>query len=139
MNEIGVLGTVSYLGACSGSCWGLSVLMRHLELLPDAPMTKVLGIAKDDLRERLSKPLINSMGDSAKQVLRQAAKKIALLQSLSLVTVYGNILATAWPTSSKLSHQKDVLMKGHCPLPIYAAGSIDLEEKEVVTAEFTPL
>jgi hypothetical protein len=41
LETAGILPTVSYLGSCSGSCWGVAVLMRHLELQPDAPMADV--------------------------------------------------------------------------------------------------
>lgn len=53
--------------------------------------------------------------------------------------VYGSVLGAAWPTSEKLSDQRRALMRGLAPLPLYAAGTIDPENKVVVTAEFTPL
>lgn len=50
-------------------------------------LAQVLAQTRDELRARLAGPLVESIGEATKQVLKRAARKIALLHSLSLVSV----------------------------------------------------
>lgn len=91
------------------------------------------------MRYRLALPLLPAFAESMKLVLNAAARKVKYLQSQSLVSAYGAILAAAWPTSQNLSDQASCVLKGTVPMPLYAGGSIDFDSKRVISAEFTPL
>lgn len=135
----GILPCVTYISGISGSCWGLSQFIRQVQLNPEKPMDEIIETMRLELRDRISKPPIPSMTESAKLIMENTAAKLNDSQSLSLVGPFGALLANALPTSPTLSSQVSVLKDGKCPFPIYGAAALDMVDSKVVLAEFSPV
>jgi cytosolic phospholipase A2 len=130
IQNIGLLDGITYLAGVSGSTWAIAPWIQ-------------LGISLDTLKNRLinqlSKPLYSVPLD-IQSLSSYLLIKLSFGQSLSLVDIYGALLAshllgTSDPMKYSFADQAHYVKQGTFPLPIYTAAVTKLPYEWI---EFTP-
>lgn len=91
------------------------------------------------LREALATPMLPSLAEASRVLLAAVARKLQFLQSHSIVSGFGALLAHRWPSSARLSDQAPAVLAGSFPLPLYSCGTLDRARATVTSVEFSPL
>lgn len=146
--NIGLLDCTTYVAGLSGSTWTLGAWLAQgadLEALKDSlqQQIRLVNLTKQILPKPISDPA------ELEQVARNMAIKLLFKQPLSIVAIWGALIAKNVLVDSKvqrqqltLSDQVQTINLGKYPLPIYTAVSplpvVDQSKLQYHWFEFTP-
>ncbi|XP_031728917.1 cytosolic phospholipase A2 zeta isoform X2 [Anarrhichthys ocellatus] len=141
LKEIGVLDTVSYITAVSGSTWAMSALYQEANWSQE-DMDSIISAKK----EQMTKNVLSAFSPEKLQYYREeVAEKEQEGYTVSLIDMCGLIaehLVFGKKVTNTLSEQQRTVNEGQNPLPIYTAVNIKDRvkgcESESEWCEFTP-
>jgi len=130
--DVGLLDSTTYMSALSGSTW---MIAPWLTMKTD--LKKYSAILRNKVSKDIKKELFK-----VDKILEAVIKKVVFGQELSLVDIYGAVLAEKLLSEFKekiheigLSQSSEITSKGTLPLPIYTAVEATQNYKWF---EFTP-
>nr|XP_033816691.1 cytosolic phospholipase A2 isoform X2 [Geotrypetes seraphini] len=138
--ESGVLDCVTYIAGLSGSTWYMSTLYSHLEFPKKGPRE----INKELMCNVSYNPLLLLTPQKVKRYVESLWKKKSSGQPVTFTDIFAMLIGETLikdRMDSKLSHMKEKVNNGQCPLPLFTCLHVKPDVSELMFAdwvEFSP-
>ncbi|XP_029474070.1 cytosolic phospholipase A2 isoform X2 [Rhinatrema bivittatum] len=138
--ESGVLDCATYVAGLSGSTWYMSTLYSHREFPKKGPRE----INKELMHNVSYNPLLLLTPQKVKRYVESLWKKKSSGQPVTFTDVFAMLIGETLikdRMNSKLSHMKEKVNNGQCPLPLFTCLHVKPDVSELMFAdwvEFSP-